>query len=174
MVRDVYVNIGREYEDRIIKPVVDEIIKASTAQFTAKELVRRFEVKIKVYDELSTRLLPYGIIVDEVSMTDYQFPAEYNEAINRLNVAEKDKETAQLTLERITIEAQQQVVQAEAEANATVTRAQAEAEAIKLKNQEMTPIMLQYLALEKWDGALPYYFGGDVIPFLSIGNQTSP
>jgi regulator of protease activity HflC (stomatin/prohibitin superfamily) len=77
-----------------------------------------------------------------------------------------------LTLERITIEAQQQVVQAEAEANATIARAQAEAEAIKLKNQELTPIMLQYLALEKWDGVLPHYFGEDVIPFLQIGNQT--
>jgi prohibitin 2 len=170
MVRDVYVNIGREYKDQIIKPVVNAIIKASTAQFPVKELVRRFEVK--VYDELSGRLLPYGIIVDEVSMTDYQFPAEYNEAINRLNVAEKDKETAQLTLERITIEAQQQVVQAEAEANATIARAQAEAEAITLKNQELTPIMLPYLALEKWDDVLPHYFGEDVIPFLQIGNQT--
>jgi hypothetical protein len=86
MVRDVYVNIGREYKDQIIKPVVNAIIKASTAQFPVKELVRRFEVK--VYDELSGRLLPYGIIVDEVSMTDYQFPVEYNEAVNRLNVAE--------------------------------------------------------------------------------------
>ena len=79
---------------------------------------------------------------------------------------------AQMTLERITIEAQQQVVQAEAEANATIARAQAEAEAIKLKNQEMTPIMLPYLALEQGDGVLPHYFGGGVIPFLLIGNQT--
>jgi regulator of protease activity HflC (stomatin/prohibitin superfamily) len=170
--RDLYVNIGKEYEDRIIRPAVDEIVKATTAQFTAKELVQRFQVKGLVYDELSSRLLQYGITVDEVSMTDYQFPESYNEAINRLNVAEKDKETAQLTLERITIEAQQQIVQAEAEANATITRAEAEAEEIRLKNEQMTDIILQYLALEKWDGKLPYYFGGEVIPFLQIDNQT--
>lgn len=34
--------------------------------------------------------------------------------------------------------------------------------------------MLQYLALEQWDGVLPYFFGGNVIPFLQIGNQTNP
>jgi regulator of protease activity HflC (stomatin/prohibitin superfamily) len=170
--RDIYVNIGKEYEDRIIKPAVDEVVKASTAQFTAKELVQRFQVKNRVYDELSERLLPYGIVIDEVSMTDYQFPQVFDEAINRLNVAEKDKETAQLTLDRIKIEAQQQIVQAEAEANATVTRAEAEAESIRLKNEQMTDIILQYLALEKWDGKLPYYFGGEVIPFLQIDNQT--
>jgi regulator of protease activity HflC (stomatin/prohibitin superfamily) len=170
--RDIFVNIGKEYEDRIIKPAVDEVVKASTAQYTAKELVQRFHVKGLVYDELSERLLPYGIVIDEVSMTDYQFPQTYDEAINRLNVAEKDKETAQLTLDRIKIEAQQQIVQAEAEANATVTRAEAEAESIRLKNEQMTEIILQYLALEKWDGKLPYYFGGEVIPFLQIDNQT--
>lgn len=171
-VREIYVSIGKEYMSRIIKPAVDEAVKASTAQFTSKELVRRLQVKTVVYEALNKRLLPYGIMVDEVSLTDYQFPREYNEAINRLNIAEKDKETAQMTLERIRIEAQQKIVQAEAEANATITRAHAEAEAIRLKNQQMTQIMLQYMALEKWNGELPYYFGGTAIPFLQIGNQT--
>lgn len=77
--------------------------------------------------------------------------------------------------EQIRYEAQQMVIQAEAEANATMMRARAEAEAIRLLRESITHDYLTYISIEKWDGKLPYFFGGEAVPFLRIPtNSTTP
>jgi hypothetical protein len=77
-------------------------------------------------------------------------------------------------LQQITHEAQQQIIQADAAANATILRATAEAEAIRLVRESLTSAYLTYISIEKWDGKLPYLFGGETIPFIQIpANSTS-
>ena len=82
---------------------------------------------------------------------------------------------AQNKLVQIEYEAQQQVIQAEAAANATIMTATAEAEAIRIINEQLTDLYLQKAGIDQWDGKLPYFFGGDVLPFIQIPtNATNP
>ena len=48
-VPEIYTELSLAYQDRLIQPAVQEVVKASTAQFTAEELItRRPEVKDKI------------------------------------------------------------------------------------------------------------------------------
>ncbi|MDH5634196.1 MAG: prohibitin family protein, partial [Candidatus Bathyarchaeota archaeon] len=109
-----------------------------------------------------------------VSIVDFQFSPEFKNAIEAKVTAEQRALEAKNVLEQIRYEAQQQVIQAEAEANATVMRATAEAEAIRLVRESLTDEYLNYIAIQKWDGKLPYFLRAETVPFIQVPtNSTS-
>jgi regulator of protease activity HflC (stomatin/prohibitin superfamily) len=176
MAGEVYKTLRKEYEFRVIKPNIEESIKATTAQFQAEELITQREtVKITFENILSSRLEPYGIEVLGVSIVDFQFSPTFAAAIEAKVTQEQKALEAQNKLLEIEYEAQQQVIQAEAAANATILTATAEAEAIRLVTESLTEGYLNYLAILRWDGVLPYVFGGGTLPFIQIPtNSTAP
>jgi regulator of protease activity HflC (stomatin/prohibitin superfamily) len=70
-----------------------------------------------------------------------------------------------------TAEAQARIKIATAEGNAQalLTNARAEAESNKMRQQTLTPLLLEQMKIEKWDGALPQYqMGGGSNFYLPI------
>ncbi|MSQ05714.1 MAG: prohibitin family protein [Dehalococcoidia bacterium] len=85
---EIYRTLRRDYEERIIVPAVQETVKATTAHFVAEELItERPRVKLELETQLTSRLAPYGIIVDAVSLTDFEFSAAFTVAIESKQVA---------------------------------------------------------------------------------------
>lgn len=163
----VYVNLGNDPETRIVQPSVQEAVKAVTARFTAEELIgKREEVRNQIISDLTARMERHGLIIDEFSITNFNFSDTFNEAIEAKTTAEQTKLKADIDLKRIRVEAEQTVVQA-----------QAQADALKAQKQEITPDLIrlrevenQTAAIEKWDGALPTYVtSGAALPFINAG-----
>jgi prohibitin 2 len=162
----VYQTLGRDYEDRIIKPAIQEAVKASTAQFDAEKLItERPKVKEMISTQLAERLSTHGLRVDAVSLTDFSFSPDFTKAIEAKVTASQLALKAQRDLERIKTEAQQKI-----------ESAKAEAEALRLQKEQVTAGLLelrrienQRLALEKWDGRLPTVVSGNsVVPVLDV------
>ncbi|NTU79944.1 MAG: prohibitin family protein, partial [Chloroflexales bacterium] len=83
--------VGTDYERRVVDPAIQEALKAATAQFTAEELItRRPEVSDMIQQVLTERLTPRGVIVETVSITDFNFSEEFARAIEAKQVAEQD------------------------------------------------------------------------------------
>lgn len=172
-VDEIYKDMRQDYVSRVIKPNIEESLKATTAIFRAEELVtKRAIVKATFDDILVERLSAFNIDVLAVSLTDFQFSTSFALAIEAKVIAEQQALQAKNTLEQIRYEAQQQIIQAEAEKNATIARAlgvaqariieaEATAEAITLITNQMTPEYAQYLWLQQWDGKLPVVLSGD-------------
>lgn len=154
-VADILKNIGKQgdVKAKIIDPAVQETVKASTALFPVAEIIKqRPMVKAKVEELLSDRLLTYGVKVEEISLKNITFSEEFTKAIEEKQVAEQKK------------------TQAEFEAQAVVAKAEGKAKEQVLLKESLTAEILQRLAIEKWNGQLPTYMGGDgLIPFLQIG-----
>jgi regulator of protease activity HflC (stomatin/prohibitin superfamily) len=150
--------------DRIIIPAVQEAFKATTAKYTAEELIsKRPEVRDQISQFMRDRLLRHGIQIDEFSIVNFRFSESFNQAIEGKTTADQLKLKAERDLERIKVEAEQKIASAKAEA-----------EALRLQKQEITPDLLklreienQRLALEKWNGQLPQVTGGSV-PMINI------
>ncbi len=158
-VNRIWQDVGREYNTRIIDPAIQEAVKATTAQFTAEELITKREaVKEEVKSNLSERLLERSIVVDEFNIIDFDFSKSFNDAIEQKVTAEQLKLKAERDLERIVIEKQQQITQAEAKAQAI----QIEAQALRVN-----PGVIQLRWIEKWDGKAPQYWG-NVNPFFGL------
>jgi len=170
-VNEIYRDLRKDYVSRVIKPNIEESLKAATAQYTAEELVtKRVLMKATFGDILDDRLEVFNIEVVAVSLTDFQFSPAFSVAIEAKVTAEQAALEAKNKLEQIRHEAQQQIIQAEAERNATIARAKGEAEAaiieaeatawaIEVITSQMTPEYAQYLWLTQWDGKLPLVVG---------------
>jgi len=149
-VNKLYQEIGMDYEDTIITPAVLETMKFVLAQFTASELVtKRDEVSSKIQQALKEKLLKYYINVDEISIKNFQFSKTFAESIELKQKAEQDALRAKNELEKVKVEAEQQIA-----------KARAEAESLRLRANQITPMMIQQTWIEKWDGKLPYFMTG--------------
>jgi regulator of protease activity HflC (stomatin/prohibitin superfamily) len=170
-VNQIYRELRQDYVSRVIKPNIEESLKAATSQFRAEELITNRAVVKAVFDDiLEERLNLFDIEVVAVSLTDFQFSPSFAAAIEAKVTAEQSALEAQNKLEEIRYEAQQQVIQAEAEKNATIARALGEAQAVVIEADatataievitgQMTAEYAQYLWLTQWDGKLPLVVG---------------
>jgi regulator of protease activity HflC (stomatin/prohibitin superfamily) len=161
---EIYRSLRQDYEFRIIKPAIQEAVKASTARFTAEELItRRPEVRDAIQSNLTQRLDRFGIITQAMSITDFAFSKAFNDAIEEKVTATQQVLKAERDLQRVRLEAQQQIEQA-----------RAQAEALRIQKENVTPALIelrrieaQFRAIEKWDGRMPTYVAGPV-PILDV------
>lgn len=125
----MYQNMRKDYHTLLLQPVIQEDLKATTAQFTAEELIKTRAVLVqKLTDKLDSSLTPYGINVQTVNFVNFQFTPGFMEAIEAKVTAEQEALKAKNILVRIQYEAQQKIIQAEADRNATIINADAEAQ----------------------------------------------
>lgn len=172
-VNEIYRDLRRDYLVRVIKPNIEESLKATTATFRAEELITNRAVVKQTFDDiLEERLSVFSINVISVSLTDFQFSPSFSEAIEAKVTAEQQALVSKNELEKIRYEAQQQIIQAEAAKNATIRRAEgdalaqiiaanATARSIEIITSQMTKEYSEYLWLIQWDGKLPAVFTSD-------------
>lgn len=173
-VGELWRTIGSDYKARIIDPAIQESIKASAAKYTAEELItKRHQVKEDMKLSLSERLKSEFIVVDELSITDFDFSSSFNSAIEAKVKAEQEALTQKNKLEQVKYEADQAIAQAKGMAEARITNAKAEAEAIRIQAQAITQQggaeYVNLKAVEKWNGQLPVQMiPNSTVPFINI------
>lgn len=164
-VASIYQEVGVDYKTRIIDPTLQEAVKASTARFTAEELITKRElVREETKVLLHEKLEPRGIMVDEFNIVNFGFSSSFNSAIEAKVTAEQQALAAKNKLEQIKFEAEQRIAEA-----------RGKAEAIRVESEALraNPAILELRALEKWDGVLPQVTGGGGVPFINIQRSTA-
>ncbi len=159
---EVFRNVGTRdvVETTIIDPALQEAVKKATAQYTAEELItKRQAVKDDIAANIATTLAKNDINVTELSITDFQFDPQYQQAVESKQVAEQRALTAQNDLARIRVEAEQAEAKAKGEALAMLARAEAEAKAQELLKRTISAEIVMLRAVEKWDGTQPIVVG---------------
>ena len=171
----LYKEVGLDYQNRIIAPAVEEVVKQVTANYNAEELItKRPLVKSDIETEIGIRLNVYNIVTEVISITDFQFSTLFSSAIESKVEAEQKAQKAENDLVRIQVEAQQREALAQGVAAANVAEAEGEAEAIRVINAALSqnPYYLEWLKTQAWDGKLPLVVGEGGTPFIQI--PTSP
>ena len=170
-VNTLYKEVGLDYQNRIIAPAVEEVVKQVTANYNAEELItKRPQVKSDIEVEIGKRLLTFNILTEVISITDFQFSALFSSAIESKVEAEQKALQAENDLKRIEVEARQAAARAEGVAQANIAQANGEAEAIRIINQALAqnPNYLEWLKTQAWDGKLPLVVGEGGTPFIQI------
>lgn len=173
MAGDVYQKTGEDYKVKIIEPAIQEAVKASTAKYTAEQLItKRDLVKESIDIGIAERLKPFNIIVDQVNIVNFKFSDQFNSAIESKVTAEQNALTAQRNLEKVRFESQQLVVIAQAQADSKLSIAKAEAESIRIQGEALksSPQVASLRAIERWNGVLPVWVTGEsgVVPFVNV------
>ncbi len=151
------------FEANVIEPIIREVVKSTSAQYTAEELVtKRAEFGDKVNITLAERFASKDAVLERFSVTNFQFSAAFTQAIENKVTAVQNAEAAKNKLEQIKFEAQQ-----------TIETARATAEAQRIQAQSLSAQggddYVQLKAVEKWDGKLPtQMIPNATVPFIDI------
>lgn len=149
----LYRNVGKNYEETILLPAIQESIKAVMSNFTAEEVItKRNQVSDLCLEQIQEKVKKYGIYIDDFNIIDLDFSPEYSKAIEEKQVAEQKVLTAKQELEKEKIEAEKKIVKAEAEKRAN-----------ELKQQTLTDNIIKEKFIEKWNGELPKATSGNAI-----------
>ena len=172
----VYQLLGVSYADRVISPTIQEAVKASVAKFNAEELVTKRETaKGVIAQTIRNTLTSNNIIVENVFITDFKFSESFASQIEQKVVAFQKFLTEENNLKAVRVIANQNVVQAEAAARANIAKASGESQAIELITGQLrsSPEYLQWQAINKWNGQLPYASGSGAVPFFQLPSPQS-
>lgn len=144
-----------QIEEGFLKTAVYDAFRVVANSYTADELISNRELfEIKVRKNLEEHLAPEGFILAQFT-SNLVYPATFKNAIEAKNNAVQKALTAENEVKTAEAQARIKVATAEGEAKAMLTSAKAEAESNRLRQQTLTPLLLQQMWIEKWNGGLP-------------------
>lgn len=143
-IKDIFQNIRGNIEDTIMYNAVMDTSKAELGKFRIEDIAKnRQNLRAAIEKNLADRLKVYYIDVINVSVTNVDYNADFENAINQKMIAEQQALQAKNLKEKI--------------------RYEAEAKGIENSNlaATITPLVLKQKWIEKWDGKLPQYMLGN-------------
>ena len=170
-VNDLYQKVGLDFADKVIDPAFNDFVKEVVPTYPIGEILpKREEIRKRAMTKLGDNLARYHIIVDDIYFANIRFSPEYEGAIEAKQVAQQQVETQRQVLAQREIEAQQKVASAKGEAESILVVAQGQAKANDALSRSISPILVQYKGIEKWNGVLPQVSGG-ALPLIDLGKM---
>lgn len=148
--RDSFNDLGGKYE-------LDQIM-GDNAEFIAA-----------VEKRLQDRVRDYGVNIKQFGIIGApRPPVEVQAAITAKIGATQLAIQKQNELVQAQADAAKTVAKAEGDAKATLIMAQTQAKSNQLLNDSLTDKLVQYRAIDKWNGTLPTFTGGGAVPFINV------
>ena len=130
------------------------------------------DILTKEFDRRHLTLVSFGI-------REVHLPQALQRSLDQKIQAQQAAEQQKYQLAQAVVKADQDVAQAtglanamkqqaEGEATATLTRAKAQAQANDLLSKSLTPDLIRYQQLQRWDGRLPVFLGPSAAPFVDV------
>ena len=144
-----------EIEEGFLKTAVYDAFRLATNKYTADGLIGNREVfEVEVRRLLEAQLLKEGFVINQFT-SNLVYPDSFKKAINAKNNAVQSALMAENKVKQAEAEAKIKVATANGNAEALLANARAEAESNKLRQQTLTPMLLQQQWIEKWKGQVP-------------------
>lgn len=157
---ELFKTVGNTYAEKLIPQAVQGALKNAAGKWEAMEVINHREnVRSEVENNLREILAPRGLVVEGFQLTDVAFTKMFDDAVEAKVVAIQRADEAKNTTVQVTEQAKQRVI-----------AAQADAQAMKIKSEALSQNqnLVQYEAVQKWNGVLPEYMMGSATPFISI------
>ena len=159
----MYQEVGIDYRNKILMPVAEGVIKDVIGKWNAQDLVANREVATNdILEKLVEQVKDKYINVTGFQIININYSSVFEKAIESKVTAEQEALKAKNRTVQIEEEAKQKVIYAEAEAKSMTIRANA-----LTKNKAL----VEYEAVQKWDGKMPQYMMGNTVPFINLNNS---
>lgn len=157
---DIYREMGLNYEDKIIRPIIRSSIRGVIAQYDAKVIYseKRSEIGDKISTDLDSQLVNRGIIMEEFLLRNVVLPMNLQKSIEEKLQAEQESEKMDFVLTKETKEKERKIIEAEGQR-----------ESQTIINQSLTPNYLNYLYiknLENREGTIYVPIGENGMPLF--------
>ena len=174
-------------EDGVVRQYSRSQVPVVAAKFGWEEVTstKRGEVVKDITDILRGEFDRRHLNLVSFGIREVHLPQSLQEALNQKIQAQQAAEQQKYQLAQAQVKAQQDVAQAtglanarkaqaEGEAQAILTQARAQAEANDLLAKSVTPALISYEQLRRWDGKLPIFSGSGGTPLIDVSRLTQP
>lgn len=156
----IYQYIGSDYESKIVTPIIADALKDIIGRWDAQDLVgNRDKARQQILATLKKKLNKQFIQNISFQIVNLDYSDNFEDAIEKKVIADQKAQEAVNNTKRIKEEANQKLISADADAKAM---------AIKAEALEKNKSLVDYEAVQKWDGHLPNYMLGGTTPFVNI------
>ncbi|HEU4779696.1 MAG TPA: prohibitin family protein [Steroidobacteraceae bacterium] len=148
----MYRDVGTGWEQRLIPQVVLGTLKEVVGKWDAVDLIsNRDKATTTAFEQIRADLAERFVEVSRFEITDISYTAEFETSVEQKVIAQQ---------KAIEEQARQKVLSAEAEAKSMQIRAEA---------LEQNAKLVEWEAVQKWNGVLPQYMmGGGTVPFINL------
>ncbi len=164
-VAKTYESVGRYWQQKLMRQTLEGTLKEVVGMYDAVALIQnREEARRTVQTKLQASLATKNVILKSFEFNNLNFDDKFEEAVKRKVIAVEQAKEAKNKTVRVKEEAQQRIIQA---------RAEAESMTIRSKALSQNKGLVEYEAVQKWNGVLPKIVtGGDgAIPFISVSDK---
>ena len=166
-------------QDQAVRQYTRSQVPVVASKYTWEEITssKRAQIVDEISQVLTAELAKRHLRLISMGVREVHLPQSLQTALDQKIQAQQQAEQQKYQLQQAQVKAQQDVAeatgranalkaQAEGEAQATLTRAKAQAEANKQLAQSLTPELIRYQQLQRWDGKLPVFSGGNATPLI--------
>jgi regulator of protease activity HflC (stomatin/prohibitin superfamily) len=160
-----------EITDTFLRNMVrDALVKqASTKPIEYIYGAGKAELLAAVQADVQRQTTDIGIKIDKIYwIGEIRLPDTVIASINAKNAATQMAQQRQNEVAQARAEAEKKVAEAKGEADSILLKARSQSEANRILSQSITQELVQYRALDKWDGVLPRMTGNGVVPFINV------
>lgn len=138
-------------------------------QMSLTEIIsaKRTDLQNEIQKYLEIEIQKMGFHLDKVNLGASHLPQAIEAQMQQKMAAQQEAQKAEYELLKQETLAKAAVAQAQGEAQSTLVRAKAQAESNHLLERSITPNLVQYKSVEKWNGVLPEVTGG-ATPFIDL------
>lgn len=160
----IYKQNGEAWAEKLVPQAIQNSIKDVVGHYIADDLVgKRDQARAKAEGEVVANLATRGIKVTRLDFVNLDFDDAYEKAVEAKVVAVQRAAEAKNKTVEVEENAKQRVIGAEAEAKSMTIRSQA---------LSQNRGLVEYEAVQKWDGKLPQYMlSGGAMPFINLKND---
>ena len=154
-----------------LRNIIRDALNQETRSLTMEQIYGQDanDMMERVFASVHERLLPVGINLSGIYMIGRpQFPQQVDMAIQERIKATQRSEQREIELREAEAQANINRATARGEGDAVLIRAEAEAKAIQEITRSLTPVYVQYLATQTWDGKQPQVLGSGNNPILRM------
>lgn len=149
-VQELARTVGSNYVERLVLPRLNQIVKDTTVIYKSVDVApNREAIRQTVRQRLGQELAENSINVVDLLITNIDFRPEFKAAIEEKVKAEQDALTEQNKVQISRAQAEQRAAAAQGEADRLRIEAQGQADANRLINESLTPLLIQFQALQK-------------------------
>jgi regulator of protease activity HflC (stomatin/prohibitin superfamily) len=157
----MYRDIGRDWEQKLIPQVVLGTLKEVVGKWDAVDLIaNRDKAGQTTLEAIRSNLAERNVEVSRFEITDISYTREFENSVEQKVIAQQKAIEEQNRTKQIEEQARQKVLSAEAEAKSMQIRAEA---------LEKNAKLVEWEAVQKWNGVLPQYMlGSGATPFINL------
>lgn len=160
-----------EITDIFLRNMVRDAMNSVSSTMTVEEIygAKKDIFIAKVNDLVKSQCKEDGITIDKVYLIgSFQLPENVVNSINAKIQATQNAMKVENEVATTKAEAQKTIIEAQAAAQQITIKAKAQAEANSMIAKSVTSELIQFQAMQKWDGQLPKVSGQNT-PFINIG-----